>query len=106
MAIRTDIREDALQRKTKTVIAAIIPRILPSTKEPRVTGLDISRRTVPFFISRLIVCAAQTTATTRLKTRVVAMELSTTSLICSRKTNIAAVGNSPIIINALASIRK
>ena len=54
----------------------------------------------------LMVCAAQTTATTRPKTRVVAMELSTTSLICSRNTNIAAVGNSPIITIAQASIRK
>ena len=36
----------------------------------------------------------------------VAITLSTTNLICSRNTNIAAVGNSPLMHNAVASIRK
>ena len=69
MAIITEVRVAQLSRKRKTVTAEITPRILERMKENRVTGLERSNNTVPFRISRLMVCAEQTTATTREKIR-------------------------------------
>ncbi|MPN37961.1 hypothetical protein SDC9_185482 [bioreactor metagenome] len=83
-----------------------MPMTFDMTNAVRVTGLDIRRRTVPFFISRLIVCPAHSTATTSPKRSVVAIELSMTSFICSLNTNIESVGNMPIMTSAVDSMRK
>ena len=82
-----------------------MPPILEITKENRDTGFDISSRTVPFFISRLIVRAEHRTAANSPNSMVVAIELSQTRRICWRNTNIEKYGNSPIMISAASSIR-
>ena len=99
------MQEAQLQISTKIVSADRMPSIFAMTNSIRETGLDIRSRTVPFFISRLIVCPAHRTATNSPNRSVVAMELSITSLICLRKTNIDIVGNRPINTSADSMIR-
>ena len=95
-----------LQISVKSVAAATIPAIFARINDARDTGLDISSSTVPFLISRETVWLAQSTAASRPKSMLVAMELSTTSFNCSEKTKRAMEGKWPIRISPQSSIRK
>ncbi len=92
--------------KTKRVKANIIPAILAMIKFHRATGLERRSSTVPLLISRETALLEQKTAAIKPKSSVVAIELSTTSFSCSRKTNREMEGKSPIKIIAPRKRRK